>query len=228
MNKLYSLFVCLVVRFLVERVGKSANLPRVKRSRVSLSFLLPLLELVIWLFIIPIPTTLLYLGVQASRQDTGDVVVSTKNGTIRGSQSAMRRIALEGPAMRASHAITALNIPATVVEIPISLLASWPANLPSDVWRSFTLPFFCLPAWWFVGRGLDSLWGKKKLRWPITLIGTVLFVGFVILFCGLRFGVSSSEHGDVSWPLWGMGLWAISFSVFPLAWLVCRRTLVPE
>jgi hypothetical protein len=204
----------------------------VKPSRVSFSLLLPLLELVIWVLLVPIPTTLFYLGTRTSTQPSGDVVISTKSGTYTVPQAAMRRIALEGPATRASHLLAALNIPGTIVEALLSLPTSWPhlwrpADLPMNVWRAITLPFFCLPAWWFVGRGFDSV-QARQVRWPVALIGTILFIGVVVLFCGLRFGLSGDDRMDDSWPLWGMGLWALLFSVFPLAWLMRRRIPVSE
>jgi len=171
---------------------------------------------------------LLYLNLQANTRPSRDIVVSTKAGTFTLSQQAAKRIAFEGPAMRASHAITVLNMPGMIVEILISMRNSpsiWhPANLCFEVWRSITLPFFCLPAWWFVGRGFDSLWHRQKLRWVTTSIGTLLFVSFVVLFCGLRFAVPAADRVGASWPLWGMALWALLFGVFPIAWLVCRRS----
>jgi hypothetical protein len=155
-------------------------------------------------------------------------VISTEIGTFTLSPQEVRRIALESATMKMSHVITALNTPGVFVEMLIDLPISWPSTwhppkLPLDVWRSITLPFFCLPAWWFVGRGFDSLQGRLKLNWPVTLLGTLLFVVFVVLFCGFRFEVPPNDRIGGSWILWGMALWALLFSVFPLAWLMRRR-----
>jgi hypothetical protein len=197
----------------------------VKSARFS--FLFPLLELVISVVLIAVPATLSYFGMRQSTNLKGKAVVSTNLGRITIPQHEMWPIALEGAAMNASHAIATLNIPGTIVEALISIPTSWPhlrqpANLPMDIWRSITLPFFSLPFWWLVGRGFDSV-RARQTRWPLTLIGTVLFICFIVLFCGLRFGLSRADRMDESWPLWGLGLWALLFGVFPLAWLLRQR-----
>jgi hypothetical protein len=196
-----------------------------KFLRIPFGLLLPLMELVVWVVLVPIPTTLIYLGVHTPAQPE---VVNTEIGTFSIAPQEVRHLAIESAGMRASHTITALNAPGVFVEILISLPTTWPstwhpANLPMDIWRSITLPFFCLPAWWFAGRGFDSLRSRDSLRWPVALFGTLLCIAFVVLFCGLRFGVPAEDRTAGSWILWGMALWALLFGSFPLAWLL-RRT----
>jgi hypothetical protein len=196
-----------------------------KLTHFSFSLLFPLFELVIWVILVLAPTTLIYMGLAKSPHSE---VISTEIGTFTLSPQEVRRIALESAAMNMSPVITALNTPGVFVEMLIELPISWPftwhrPRLPLDVWRSMTLPFFCLPAWWFVGRGFDSLRGTLILNWPVALFGTLLFVVFAVLFCGFRFEVSPEDRMGGSWILWGMALWALLFSVFPLAWLRRRR-----
>ena len=136
-----------------------------KLAQFSFSLLFPLLELVIWVILVLAPTTLIYMGLDKSPHSE---VISTEIGTFTLSPQEVRRIALESAAMKMSHVITALNTPGVLVEALIDLPISWPLpwhrpRLPLDVWRSITLPFFCLPAWWFVGRGFDSLRAGLKL-----------------------------------------------------------------
>ena len=203
-----------------------------KLTQLSFSLLFPLVELVIWVVLVLAPTTLIYVGLDKSPHSE---VISTEIGTFTLSSQEVRRIALESATMKMSHSITALNTPGLFVEMLIDLPISWPSTwhpvrLPVDVWRSITLPFFCLPAWWFVGRGFDFLLGRQKLRWPVALFGTLLSIAFIVLFFGLRFGVPANDRTGGSWILWGMALWALLFSVFPLAWLMRRRSFrtVPE
>jgi hypothetical protein len=197
---------------------------------VRFSLLLPLGELIIWVILVLAPTTLIYLGLDKSSHSE---TISTEIGSFTLSPREVRRIALESATMKMSHLITALNTPGVFVEMLIDLPISWPSTwhptkLPLDVWRSITLPFFCLPAWWFVGHGFDSVLGRLKLHWRMTLLGTLLRLGFVVLFCGLRFGVPADDRADGSWILWGMALWAFLFGVFPLAWLRQKQVSRPD
>lgn len=60
------------------------------------------------------------------------------------------------------------------------------------------------------------------MRWPPALTGTLLFIAFIVLFCGLRFEVPPDERVGESWVLWGIALWILLFGIFPLAWLLRR------
>lgn len=66
-----------------------------------------------------------------------------------------------------------LNMPASLVEIGISLPTSWPESYrPGWAWplglygfRAITWPIWALPFWFFAGRGIDSVFrGKHILR----------------------------------------------------------------
>src|SRR4051794_11022445 len=51
-----------------------------------------------------------------------------------------------------SQAVTAMNLPGTLIAVLISLPLSWPLlwrpqSVSLDLWRTLTYPFFCLPAW---------------------------------------------------------------------------------
>lgn len=191
-----------------------------KLDRLPFSSLFPLVELVIWVILVPVPTTLIYMGLHRSTQPE---VIHTEIGTFTVPPQEVRRFAIQAAAWRNSHAITALNTPGMIVEA----LISWhPAELPMDVWRSITLPFFCLPAWWFIGYGFDSF-RNRQIRWQQALIGSLLFITFIVLFCGLRFEVPPDERAGGSWILWGIALWALLFGIFPLAWL-SRQPIQPD
>lgn len=192
--------------------------------RVRFSFLLPLIELTLWIVIVLVPATLACLDLRARFAPDEPVMI----GSITAPYDAARRIAFQNPAMQASHEISALNMPAFFVEVLISLPTSWPDSwrphgMILDVWRGFAFPFFALPAWWFVGRGIDSLMLGQKPRTVATVTSAVLCIGFIVIFCGLRFALTSSELEGETWPLWGLALWAVLFSAFPAAWIRSRR-----
>jgi hypothetical protein len=145
-----------------------------------------LIELAIWLIVVLVPATLGYLGLRSHFHPGNQVTI----GSMTMPYETARRFVLEGAALRASHLISALNMPAFFVDVLISLPTSWPDSwkphgMILDVWRGFAFPFFALPAWWFAGRGIDSLLLRQKPDKTVTIISAVLCIGFTVLFCGL-------------------------------------------
>src|SRR5262249_28790345 len=134
----------------------------------------------------------------------------------------------ESVAMWDSHTISAINLPGMFIEPLSRLVPAWrqlghPAQLTRDSWRALTLPIFCLPGWWLVGRGIDGLLGRKRLHWATLLTGSVLFVLFVVVLLGFTFGLSSAERADLHWISWGLAFWTLAFSVLPLTWFLRSR-----
>ena len=131
--------------------------------------------------------------------------------------------ALERVSFATWQPIAAINIPGTAVEILISLPLSWPYlwkpnELSFYAWRTLTLPFFCLPAWWLVGRGLDGLVRRIHLHWVVLLIGSALSGLCLFFLVGLCLGTSAQDRVGSGWALWGLGFWSLGFGVLPLAW----------
>ena len=136
--------------------------------------------------------------------------------------------ALERVSYRYEHTIQAANFPGIVIEILISLPLSWPAvwhhnGLTAATWRTLSYPFFCLPAWWFLGRGLDGLVGRRPLHLAMFVSGVVLFLVCVVLLLGLGFGLSAADRSEASWGLWGLAFWAFAFALPAFAWVRQRR-----
>jgi hypothetical protein len=131
---------------------------------------------------------------------------------------------------RYSHLVTALNAPGVVVELLASLPTSWPdswhpARLMLESWRAISMPFFCMPFWWFFGRGVDAALGRRRLHWTSLLAGTLLCGFFLFLLVGLGIAAREWERGEiVDWALCGMALWTIVFGVFPFTWIYRRQT----
>ena len=137
--------------------------------------------------------------------------------------------ALEHVSWRHDHTIAALNIPGTPIETLISLPTSWPhlwhpEGLTFPAWRTLTLPFFCLPAWWFVGRGLDALVRRRSLHWIAYLAGAILCLLCLTALVGFQFGLSASERQDMGWVILGFAFWSLAFGVLPCAWFHDWRT----
>lgn len=202
---------------------------RVKRTHLTFSFLLPLIALSAWLLIIAVPATISYL--RLLQMAHGVTVVHVQSGPFSAtvSKNEFLWFSVQGIGIQRSDLISAMNMPGFLAEVLISLAISWPASwhlIGWDIktWRALVMPFFCLPAWFFVGRGFDALLGWRRLHWLTLLFGTLLCVLFLVLFLGLRFGISSEERSEMVFPLWGMSLWAVLFASLPAAWIRQRRT----
>jgi hypothetical protein len=186
-------------------------------SRVSFSVLLPLIELVVWVVLLAVPATLAFLNLERVAQGSGVAHIQAGMFSASIPRNQFLSFALESAAIKSSHIVDAANMPGFFGELLWP--ASWhPAGVMIDTWRAITFPFFCLPAWWLVGLGVDVLLKWRRLHWGTFLTGTLLFILFGVLFLGFRFALTDSERGEVTYPLWGIGLWAFLFAILPIAW----------
>jgi hypothetical protein len=200
-----------------------------KVARASFSVLLPLFELALWAAFVAVPATLVFLNLKQLAHGSPTAHLGSGSFIAEIPREHFLWFALAS-ANEKSHTITAVNLPGMVPEILLSLATSWPAEWHpagwmGDTWRVVAFPFFCVPAWWFVGLGLDSLFGWRRLQGGTFLLGSIFFLLFLTLFFGLFFGISASERAESSmdWVYWGIGLWSLLFSIFPCAWLLQSR-----
>jgi len=131
----------------------------------------------------------------------------------------------------AAKSITVLNAPANLVELIVSslrppLTGTWystgwyPAWLGLWPGRSLTYPIYALPAWFYVGRGVDSLLGRRRVG-TANMVLSVTPAGVTIAICCLlRFGLAPMERqGEVGGlHIEGCALWACLFAVPFVAW----------
>ncbi len=173
------------------------------------------------------PTALTAYQLYRAARDSGSVSIRTRHFETTVPRQRCLAFALETESFRCSHAITAANLPGIFVEVSISLPTSWPnswcpSGLSLEAWRALSLPFFCLPAWWFVGTGLDGLLKGRRLHWTAPVTGSVLCIFCAVLLVGLSFERAADDHG-LAWVYCGLGFWTIAFGVPPLAWILQRR-----
>jgi hypothetical protein len=125
------------------------------------------------------------------------------------------------------HLITDLNLPGLLVGAPLSVpavsfLRQHPAALSARTWHTITIPFFCLPAWWFVGLGLDGLLARRRLHWTLLTIGSILACACIALVIGILTS-PAADKPDLLGFLPGAIFWTVAFGVLPLNWLFRRR-----
>ena len=123
--------------------------------------------------------------------------------------------------------VTNLNLPGMIVGAPltvpaVSFLRQHPLALSAQTWHTVTIPFFCLPAWWFVGRGLDGLITRRSLHWPMLAIGSILSCGCIALVIGILTSPPADKQDLIGFLPGGI-FWATAFAVLPLNWLVRRH-----
>jgi hypothetical protein len=191
--------------------------------RASFSFFLPLFAALLWVILVAIPATGIFFRLEQQAHGSDVAKIRSKIFEADIPRKRFFSFALNSASMWNSHAIVAINMPGMLGNLPLSIF-SWPrewrpTGITMEAWRCIVVPLFCLPAWWFVGRGLDALFGHRCLHWATALSGMVLSILCVVLFTGLRFALSPSERGDVTFPLWGFAIWAGLFAILPAAWL---------
>jgi hypothetical protein len=197
----------------------------VKRSFLSFSLFLPAVELILWIMLIPTQILILYLKLSHPSQGSGMVHSGSAGIELFIPRDQLLPWVFQGVTMRSAHLVQGINLPGTFLELLVSLPTSWPdtwhpAGLTIASWQATSLPFFCLPFWWFLGRGIDAALGRRHLHWVSLLAGTILCAAFVILFLGMRFGMAQWERDEtVEWVLSGMTFWAIALAVFPFVWV---------
>jgi hypothetical protein len=174
--------------------------------------LLPFLDLAIWLALVVAPLGFMYFQLRQSLPQSGTESIFFWTRSADVSRDDLLPIVLQLGAQRNANTVTALD------------LHTWPsiwrpARFNVDSWRALSFPFYCLPAWWFAGRGMDALFGRRRLHWPALFSGLFFFLLFGGLLMSLVVMPASERDGLPQWVFWGSGLWMVLFAVFPLAWV---------
>ena len=207
----------------------------VHTQRIRFAILLPLAALAVWYFLVPAQIGLIWIQLQLAARHSTDGTVRLRNFSMP--RDSILSFAVMSVGMRQGDTVTALNMPGLFGEVLISLPTTWPelwhpSFVPPEGWRSFCFPFFCLPAWWFIGRGLESLLGWRRPHWGTLLCGTILCTAFLVGLLGLTFGESAAERAnEKQFMLYGVAFWTLAFGVFPAAWIhrwLTRRKPHPE
>ena len=196
----------------------------------SFAVWMPVLDLAIWAGLVLTLAVLLFVQAHDVSIGPSDAVHADYTFDVR--QDDLLDIPLTNISVSRSHVISAISLPATVVEgmfsLPLVRPSSWhPADLRMDSWRALTYPIYCLPVWWFVGRGMDSLFGKRSLGWLSKLAGIFLLLLFTSIWIGFRYGFKGDDpNGDLQWILRALGIWILMFAVFPAVWL--KQAFLPK
>ena len=135
--------------------------------------------------------------------------------------NAFPKFALISAAIKSEVPITILNAPSHFVELIIAYVIArtpfwFPDALGPAVWHCIVYPLFAIPAWFFVGRGIDTLLGRRRasrIDIIMSLVLVVLFGGFASV---LVFALAD-DPGLVRGYMAGFTLWTILFAIPAIA-----------
>lgn len=199
-------------------------------ARPSFSKLLPLAALTIWALAMSVITTLRYVNLRhVSAHGKGVRFHSHEyDFTVPPGQFASFSV------FQGAHAVTrpvqAANLPGIFTEMAVSAAArTWPYSYRPKLfgptknglfgWRGIIFTVYCLPFWWALGFGFDALIYNRRLKWPAFLIGTIVFIVLAIVAASVPWFYNSPDYQDIHFTMFGVVLWALMLSVFPIAWL---------
>lgn len=198
--------------------------------RLPFRMLLPVMAVVVWLGMVAGPAARMD---HELRRVTGNaknatVPVDTFHTTIPPQR--FLAFAVNEAVVTHSHLITAVNLPGALMEMPISLATTvpeewYPKHLDLWTWMAMGTLFYCLPAWWLVGLGVEALCGPRQLRWPWAVLGFMLCGLLMVLLAGFLFGASTSSRAGGGWVFAGLGWWIVLFALLPVAWVRRRRAM---
>ena len=132
-------------------------------------------------------------------------------------------------AARVGEAITAMNLPGALFQVPVAFLFAdhqiWRPPLVSfQLWHGITFSIFALVFWWIAGRAAEALVAiddrqlNPKIGWVETVTGFLIMAGGATILGGMLFGLSPSERDWESTRLGaGGGLWALLGSLSVIA-----------
>lgn len=119
--------------------------------------------------------------------------------------------------------LVGLNLPGCFSNLLIPGGHRTPASMHPEAWKAIVYPLYCLPFWALLGRPLDGLLNRISIRWPLLLVGLILFVFFCFCSIAFMFGMSPAERSELVFPVWSFALWAVLMAAFPIQWIAQRR-----
>jgi hypothetical protein len=191
-------------------------------------WLLPVVALAVWAVVIALPAVQTYWRLRAigAQGKNAAVAVGTFHGTILAEN--FWAFAVNEAVVTHSHALTAMQLPGALVEMPLAIALTnpslwYPKELDQWTWSLLEMPLYCLPAWWLVGLGMEGLVGRRRVQWPLLLVGSVAWATFVLMLFEYLLGWMLPGRAAEGWVVAGFGLWIVLFAVLPATWVLRGR-----
>lgn len=197
-----------------------------KPQRISCAFLLPVAELALWSVLVLIPTLVIYGRLYSFQKHEN---ASTRSGQFESILPRDRwlEFSLATVCERRFHTIVNLNLPGALIGAPLSVpaasyLRTHPSGFSVQTWHTVTMPFFCLPAWWFVGLGMEGALTRTRLHWALRSVGLIFCCACVAVVIGILTSPPADRRELVPF-MPGAIFWAVAFGSFPLNWILTAR-----
>ena len=200
-----------------------------RKSVKSFSFWLPVGNVVLPGGLLLFTTLLVFSHLRHAANGADALFIQAGEFRLRVRSNEFLLEAFRAATFSANKLIILLDAPGVFGDALISLVSErsgnwYPGRLGLTAWQAVTYPFFSIPAWLYVGQGLDTLMEGARIRTFSTVISSVLMTLAITISCGLRFGISASERSEsITWVIAGFALWSFLFAIPILAW-IWRRT----
>jgi hypothetical protein len=197
-----------------------------KSRKLSFAVLLPVADLIVWLVIVLAPALLFYRRLHLLGR-SGAVEMGFGEIQVTLPPNKWLAFSFETICMRRFHTVANINLPGALFGSPLTIpviAALRHSGVPFgiQIWYTVTLPFFCLPIWWFVGRGLDRLLAGERSSASAVVFGSACFIGCTASLIALL-TASPTDRTDLFPYVPGLILWTLASGVFPVGWLLGRR-----
>ena len=190
---------------------------------------MPLLALAVWLAIVATPALGTYLQLSRIGRTGHNATVHVGRYRSTITPPSFAAFALNQAILTRSHVLTATYLPGAMVVMPVTVALTapddwYPTQLDAFTWRALTPLFDTLPACWLVGLALDALLRRRRLPWTAALLGSLLFLAFLLLLAGFALGLPAREALRLWWAGAGLLGWTALLATVPLAaWHQLRR-----
>jgi len=184
---------------------------------------MPIFSIILWTYLVPISVLVILFRLRYFPNNSGPIrIVST-------ALKDLLPLAIRGATFGAVRSIVIFNAPAKFLDVAISLLIShrgnwYPVSMGRDGWEAISYPFLAVPAWCFVGRGLDFLSGKRRAGLKSFSPSLILSLLSLFFAAGLRFGLDAADRQEQTQLfIFGFFLWTILFAIPGAAWIHQKR-----
>jgi len=205
-----------------------------KKSLKSFTLLLPVISLLIAIGIIVVPALHFYYRLKPLAHGSEPITLRAGEFQMEIQPKELLPFSFQRATWWAEKPITILDVPGLFVGLPISWLLSltnWNPELalfPLQ-WRPILFPVYALPAWLYVGCGIDGLLGRRRVGRINMIFSIVIATAFALMCGGLECGISAAERqgqARLGWSIQGLALWTLLFAIPSVAWLIQRRKAV--
>jgi len=189
----------------------------------SFAFLLPLSAFLVSIALLIVRTAWSLFVLRHAAHGANTAVIGTDANTFVVQSHDFLRLSFMAASVRSTELITILNFPAHFVDLLISYLVArkpfwWPDLLGPAEWLCLTYPFLALPAWVYVGFGVDALLQRKRVRTWNMVLSAILTLIFGVMATGFYFALRD-DPGLLPGSIAGFTLWTFLSSIPFLAWL---------